>query len=282
MIRKERFMLKQAIDLPGIENARELGGYAVGGKMIKKGVLLRTAGLGGASQETIDKLQKDFGVQTVIDFRMTGERYAGPDPEIPGARNIHLPVIETEDYPVKADQKMIDEYKSRDRMKLFEMAYAAGMLGPEQYIIFLLGERGRKAYREFFRILLENDPDTGAVLWHCTDGKDRTGCAAMLLLAALGADRETIIEDYMLTNEYKAAQIEAVKQKTASYPMPQEKLDALLFMSGAVVERYMTNAIDTLTEKYGSIEGYLREALNVGAPEIKELRNKYLCGGRHE
>ena len=33
-------MLKQAIDLPGIENARELGGYAVGGKMIKKGVLL--------------------------------------------------------------------------------------------------------------------------------------------------------------------------------------------------------------------------------------------------
>ena len=275
-------MLKQAIDLPGIENARELGGYAVGGKIIKKGVLLRTAGLGGALQETIDKLRNDFRVQSVIDFRMTGERYAGPDPEIPGARNIHLPVIETEDYPVKADQKMIDEYKSRDRMKLFEMAYAAGMLGPEQYIIFLLGERGRKAYREFFRILLENDPDTGAVLWHCTDGKDRTGCAAMLLLSALGASREVIIEDYMLTNEYNASRIGAVKQMAEAAQMPPDKSDALMFMSGAVVERYMTKAIDTLEEKYGSVEGYLREELNVGNPELEELRNKFLCGGRYE
>lgn len=271
-------MLKQAIYLPGVGNARELGGYTIGDKKVKKGVLLRTAGLNKTVPEAIAKLQKEYRLQTVVDFRMTGERLGIPDRELPGARNLHLPVIEMEDYP-EQDPELIAKYTNGgDRMKLFEMSYDAGMLGPDLYVNFLLGERGKRAYREFFRILLENDPDKGAVLWHCTDGKDRTGCAAMLLLTALGASRETIIADYMLTNEYNAAQIEAVRQKTASYPMPPEKREALLFMCGAVVESYITNAIDTLNEKYGSVEGYLREELNVGSAELEALRNKYLIG----
>jgi protein-tyrosine phosphatase len=38
-------------------------------------------------------------------------------------------------------------------------------------------------------------------VFHCTAGKDRTGFAAALLLSALGADRETIEHDYLLTNQ---------------------------------------------------------------------------------
>lgn len=270
-------MLKQAIDLPGIGNARELGGYAAGDKHIRPGLLLRTAALNNAMPEAVDKLTDEYRLQTVIDFRMTVERGSVPDPEIPGAENIHLPVIEIEDYP-PADPKMLEEYeKSGDRMKMFEMSYEAGMLGPGQYLSFLLGERGKRAYREFFRILLESDPDKGAILWHCTDGKDRTGCAAMLLLTALGASRETIVDDFMLTNEYNAEQIAVVWQKTKSYPMSSEKREALLFVKGAVVERYMTNAIATLNEKYGSVEGYLCEELNVDEAAIMQLREKYLC-----
>ncbi|HBI51806.1 MAG TPA: hypothetical protein DDX72_03380 [Ruminococcaceae bacterium] len=275
-------MLKQAIDLPGIGNARELGGYAAGDRIIKKGVLFRTAGLDGASKEALDKMQNSLLLQTVIDFRMTVERRVSPDPEIPSVRNIHLPVIEAEDYPVGVDTNMVEEIKKTDRMKLFEMAYASGMLNSDYYSGIMLGERGRNAYRGFFRVLLGTDPDKGAVLWHCTDGKDRTGCAAMLLLSALGASREVIIEDYMLTNEYNASRIGAVKQMAEAAQMPPDKSDALMFMSGAVVERYMTKAIDTLEEKYGSVEGYLREELNVGDPELEELRNKFLCGGRYE
>ena len=271
-------MLKQAIDLPGVRNARELGGYHAGDKHIRPGLLLRTAIMNNAMPETVNKLTGEYRLQTVIDFRMTVERGAVPDPEIPGAKNIHLPVIEIEDYP-PPDPKMLEEYENGgDRIKMFEMSYDAGMLSPELYSGFLLGERGKRAYREFFRVLLESNPGKGAILWHCTDGKDRTGCAAMLLLTALGASRETIIYDYMLTNEYNAGQIEAVRQKTAAYPMPPEKREALLFMCGAVTEKYMTNAISALNKKYGSIEGYLREELNVGSAELEALRNKFLIG----
>ncbi|MBQ3841736.1 MAG: tyrosine-protein phosphatase [Ruminiclostridium sp.] len=272
-------MLKQAIDLAGISNARELGGYAVGDKYIKKGVLLRTGSLAGASPELLKKLREEYRVRDVVDFRMSDERQNAPDPEIEGVKNIHLPVIEIEDYPVY-DPVLFEEYQRSggDRMKLFEMSYQSGVLSPQMYVGFLLGERGKRAYRDFFRILL--DKDNGAVLWHCTDGKDRTGCAAMLLLSALGASRETIVSDYLLTNEYNAAQTEAVRSKFSAYPMPPEKLEALLFMCGGVIESYMTNAMDTLNDKYGSVGGYLRDELNVGKAEIEELKEKYLCEAR--
>jgi len=269
-------VLKQAIDLPGIGNARELGGYVIGDKKVKKGVLLRTAGLINASPEAIKKLQNEYRLQTVADFRMTNERQSIPDPEIPGVRNIHLPVIELEDYSEQDPELAAKFINGGDRMELFELSYELGMLGPEIYVNFLLNDRGKKAYREFFRLLTEHDPDKGALLWHCTDGKDRTGCAAMLILAALGASRETIIADYMLTNEYNAARVETIRQKTSSYPMPPEKREALIFTCGAVVERYITNAIETLNEKYGNVRGYLCEELSVGNAELEKLRNKYL------
>ena len=58
--------------------------------------------------------------------------------------------------------------------------------------------------------------------------------------------------------------------------MPPRKRDALLFMSGGVVESYMTNAINTLESKYGSVREYLFKELGVGDMEIKKLKDKFL------
>ncbi len=270
-------MTNPALDLPGIPNARELGGYPVGEKYIKKGVLIRTGSLNGAAPEALAILKNRYRLQTVVDFRMNAEQMACPDPQIGNAENIGLSVVETEDFP-DADPEHFKQFAdpSRDRMALFETVYEAGILGYPIYDLFLLSERGKTAYRSFFRILSETDTDRGAVLWHCTDGKDRTGCAAMLLLSALGASRETVMEDYMLTNVYNAAVLEAVRRKAEALAMPPQKCDALLFMSGCVVAGYMEYAIDALHQRYGSVMGYLRDALGVGAAEVRALREKYL------
>ena len=163
-----------------------------------------------------------------------------------------------------------------DRSAVFEPAYNAGMIRTDVYDHFLLGQRGKAAYRSFFEILLKADPGSGAVLWHCTDGKDRTGCAAMLLLSALGADRETVTEDYLLTNEYNRDVLDAVRRRISALPMPQEKQDAFLFLAGGVSENYIRHAFDTLEARYGSVEGYLSQELGIGAEERAELQNKYL------
>lgn len=80
----------------------------------------------------------------------------------------------------------------------------------------------------------------------------------------------------MLTNVYNAQTLEYVKSKFAVSDMPPRKRDAVLFMLGGVVERYMTGAIDALVNHYGSVGEYLFEELGVGDPELLILRRKFL------
>lgn len=270
-------MIGQSISLPGVFNARELGGYRIGGKRIKSGVLIRTAMLGNASPEALDAFQKQYRLQTVIDLRTSMENGAQPDPVIPGAENIHLPPLEMEDMLAGIDPALIEKFcdPSLERMTLFHVFYEGGVLSDRLYERFLLSDCGKRAWKAFFQALLALQDDR-AVLWHCTDGKDRTGCAAMLILFALGADRDTVMRDYLLTNEYSAARLNAIRRKIAPQGWPKEKVNGLLFMSGGVFEAYMANAIDTLIEEYGSVEAYLRQELGVGSAETEVFRMKFL------
>jgi protein-tyrosine phosphatase len=61
-------------------------------------------------------------------------------------------------------------------------------------------EPALQAYRRFFQAALEQKE--GALSWHCQAGKDRAGVGSALMLLALGVDWDTIVQDYMLTNEY--------------------------------------------------------------------------------
>ena len=115
-----------------------------------------------------------------------------------------------------------------------------------------------------------------AILWHCADGKDRTGCAAMLLLFALGASRETVMEDYLLTNVFNAQKLEVIRQRVAPLGSEPKKLETLLFLSGGVIEGYLTRAIEAMNREFGGVQGYLSEALGIGEIEISELRCRLL------
>ena len=75
-------MLKNEILLPGVNNSRELGGYPVGGRIVKKGVLIRTAELACATPEAKLKLSETYHVKYIVDFRMKSEVVKTPDPII--------------------------------------------------------------------------------------------------------------------------------------------------------------------------------------------------------
>ena len=272
-------MVKNFISLPGVSNARELGGYPVGDTVIKEGILIRSGNLVNANSETVLTLREKYHVQTVIDFRSKDKRKNCPDAEIPGAESIHLPVVETMDYasmlknPLHLPKLMT---RKKDKKAVLEASYEYGLLGPEMYLVFLFRNRGKKAFRNFFQILLLNDPAKGAVLWHCDDGKDRAGLATMLFLSALGADRETILCDYLYTNECNAAVIEEVKKEYESFGISGEKLDAMIYASGGVFEKYMNCALDTLDERYGSVKKYLQAELGLKDEDFTILKEKYL------
>lgn len=272
-------MHNNEILLPGVSNARELGGYPVGDKYIKKGVLIRSGSLSEALPEAIQILQDSYKLKVIVDFRMKNKSESEPDPTISGAVYTNLPVIEMEDYfSDLADSKIAEQFSSGsiDMETVYKIAFERGLLGPDLYLRFLLGDRGKKAFRGYFKILLEHDPDEGAILWHCDDGKDRAGIAAMLLLSLLGADKDTIISDYLKTNESNAQKIEAVRQKYEALGLEGDALDTMIFVSAGVFPKYIACAYDTLDQKYGSVTGYIREELGVSDADMKLIRDKYV------
>ena len=270
--------MKQTLNLKSIGNARELGGYrTTDGKSVKQGVLLRTSSLAALSPEDRTTLESVYRVAAVADFRMIVERESAPDPVLAGAENCFLPVMELQDFPgFDPELAKILADPNADRFALIKTSYEMGMLSDDLYVEFLFSPRGQEAYRNFFRLLLSL-PEERAILWHCTDGKDRTGLAAMLLLTALGVDRDTILEDYLLTNEYNAAKLKVVAAGLERASLPPKLKELALFGAGAVMEQFMTNAMDAMDERCGCAVGYLEQVLGVGPAEREALRRKFLA-----
>ena len=57
-----------------------------------------------------------------------------------------------------------------------------------------------EAYKQLMQELVNTDR---GFLLHCSAGKDRTGIGAALILTLLGVDRDTIVADYLISNESK-------------------------------------------------------------------------------
>lgn len=115
----------------------------------------------------------------------------------------------------------------------------------------------------------------GAVLWHCTEGKDRCGLLAAFLLGALGVSREQILEDYLLTNEVNAPKAEAFYQKVLLAGRNEAEAEAVknIFLAK---ESYLEAAFDVVYGQFGGMEQFLTEALGVPAESMEKFREKVL------
>jgi protein-tyrosine phosphatase len=113
----------------------------------------------------------------------------------------------------------------------------------------------------------------GGLLVQCAIGKDRTGVAVALLLAALGVSRAAIAADYAATNAARAAIFSAMAARNAGRaPPPDAMLDPLLAADPA----YLTAFWDRLDTDWGGPAGYMISALGVGADAVGTLRARWL------
>ncbi|MBQ7559601.1 MAG: tyrosine-protein phosphatase [Synergistaceae bacterium] len=263
----------QSINLQSIGNARELGGYVAGdGRKVKRGVLLRTASLNKISSDDIARLTKIYNLSVIADLRMSFEAAAKPDPVIEGVKYVNLRVIDEELYMRKLEKILSGE---KDPFEILKITVNSGMISDNIYIDFLSGNFGKKAYSEFFKELL-NLPEGRSLLFHCTQGKDRTGCAAMLILSALGVSEDIILEDYMLTNIFNAGLIENDRKMLLSRGIKEDELKKYMFVLNSVNIEMMTNALSWLKENYGSPVGYIIHELGINENEIEKLKSKFL------
>ena len=122
---------------------------------------------------------------------------------------------------------------------------------------------------------MDHDFSRGSVLWHCTEGKDRCGMMAAFLLAALGADRGTIMEDYLISNETAEARGKKFYDQFIEAGRGEEAAE-LVRNAFIVKESYLRGTFEAAEERYGSMEGFLEEGLEIPGDLIAEFREKLL------
>lgn len=265
----------QAIGIDSVVNARQLGGYiAADGRKVKDNVLIRTGKLDNISDEDAQKLKEQYNLKSVIDFRMDSERKSEPDKDIAGVENIWISVMELDmsNPEIKETMKKMASIKD-DKIQVLIEYSTIGDLG-ELYKKILTSESGQKGFAQFFDILLENDG--GAVLWHCTHGKDRTGLAAALLLSALGVDEDTIVKDFELSNVPYTEQREYLYNEALKRGCDEQRAYMVSLLTTGVDGEHLTKAFDVVKTQYGSIHDYLNNQLGVSDEDIQILRDKYL------
>jgi protein-tyrosine phosphatase len=250
---------QRVIDLRGTSNTRDIGGYkTTDGRTINWRQIIRSDRLSRLTPEDFQKLE-ELGLRTVVDLRTVRENEK--DPTVWEGENppqfFHFPVGDSNGPWFKKQKKLL----SRNRFTEEEML--EHMMSGYQ----MVAEVGSPSYEKLMEVVL--DESNWPILIHCSAGKDRAGVATTLILEALGVDRDTIMKDYLLTNEVSQAERKAsiLSKDRENYTArvgtrmgsgkgpPPKAFFPLVGVAPEMLETYYTS----VEEQYGSVDAYLAE-----------------------
>ena len=247
------------LPMDGAHNTRELGGYkTTDGKSVKWGMLYRSDKLSDIS-DTDQAYLQDLGIKKIIDFRSKEEKEEDPDIIPKGIDYIEMPI--SVDGAMRSKIEAVLKGETNKDVKSF-------LIDANKEFV----SNYTDVYEDFLRNLIDDD---GPALFHCTAGKDRAGFAAAITLIALGVSKEDVIDDYMKTNQFTKERIEEIIGQIELMTLYQTDAEILRPLLG-VEREYIETAFQTAEEKYGSLENFIRDGLNISDEDIQKLRNKFI------
>ncbi|WP_354541376.1 tyrosine-protein phosphatase [Rhodococcus sp. OAS809] len=251
-----------AVDAPrlaSVPNFRDVAGtgagyVGTGGAHLNKGVLYRADAIvpGDADLAALENLN----VSTVYDLRTDGEVAEKPDRLPAGAEYVRIPILSGNVIDRVDDIRTAED--ARNMMRHINRA-------------FVTGEGERAGFKQLLTGMANAD---GSQVFHCTAGKDRTDWTTMLLQSIAGVDDATIMQDYLLTNEYNREWV--TKTRTYIAATQGEHVALMLEPLFGVEASYLQAGVDELTAIYGSVENYLTDGLGLSTATIHELKTKLL------
>ncbi len=259
-----------------IDNARDLGGMiGAGGREIRPYRLIRTAHLHDATDADVARLKTEYNLCRIFDFRFMNEFNAVPDREIEGVQHYLLPTSDT-----RAEQQVGKPIPDEAFLELDKHIVNYSFYGEVQamargmYPSLIESEFSQLQYASFLRLIIEA-PEDGGVLWHCAQGKDRTGWGAAFVMFALGVEREAVIADFDLSNESYRAIVERLNRDVIELGGGEEEMAVIQAFMG-VSTRNFISTLDLIDRKYGGIPRYLNEILCLSDEDIELLRDRFL------
>lgn len=246
--------------LEGGINFRELGGNsAADGRRIKRGWLYRSGSLDALTLKDCDYLSK-IPVAHILDYRDADEVAAKPDVLWHGVQHHHAPANPLSN-EINANLEKLTEH-------------TINAFDPEAFMFELYRRLpfNNAAYQQLAYLLIQ--PGGGAIVQHCAVGKDRTGIGSALVLFALGADRNTVLEDYLLTDTTLAPFREQLLNKM-SIRLNEKALKKFAYVL-SVREAFIDTALKSIDDLYGSTDLWLEKEYGLTAEQRENLQNRYL------
>lgn len=255
------------IHLQSLPNTRDLGALmAEDGRYILPKRLLRSGSLYHISLADQDVLTEEYHLSEVIDFRTRYEILEKPDIVMEGVRYHEIPIVDEETMGISQAGSLMDLVDRFDQVP--------DEFIRKQYQNFVRDQYSLKQYARFMDTLLNHDQ--GAILWHCSAGKDRVGVGTALLLCALGIPRKTIREDFLKTNLYMEEEMQHMVRFLETKTIVDARIMDKVRMLYKVKGEYLDAVFETIEKDYGSVERFLKKALYLTPRALEELKNKYL------
>lgn len=241
-------------------NFRDIGGYTGrDDRKLRWRLVFRAEALSDWDDDAIAALEA-IGLRHVIDFRETGRAGEQRDRLPATADYINLPVLKG--IPVSARDIDFDDPGAIDRF--FREIY--------RYQV------EHKA-RDFARVLhLMTDPAAFPLLYHCTNGKDRTGFMTALILLICGVPEPVILSDYTLSNltfERAYESLGTIMATGFNMAAPEERAKLRDFFG--VRPAWLKSQLDFIRGYFGNVERYLTEQTDLASADLAAIRANLLA-----
>ena len=248
-----------------LPNFRDLGGYRTAtGATVRSGLVYRADALARLDDADFAALSGS-GLRQVLDLRTELERTAEPDRVPDGATYAVLDV--QGDHSTGGDLNRI----------LTDPAEAARHLGNGGAAAFMHAVNSAlvttgDAHRGYASLVQRAATGPGPLVFHCTAGKDRTGWGAALLLTLLGADRDTVFEDYLASNARMDRLRRAVYRQAEDAGVAPDLVEPII----EVRPEYLATAFAEIERAFGTFDRYVSDGLGLTAGTVDALRERLL------
>ena len=261
---------RRLLPLGGGSNFRDLGGYPTeSGLAIRRGDVFRSGAMSGLTP-TDETYLNQFGFKAVVDLRSREEIALFPNN---WAQRCGIEIFR-HDYSIEEIVEATNGFRNLDTRDRDYLALYRWLL-----------EFAAPQFKIFFKLLLQG---TTPVVINCSAGQDRTGIACALFLTALGVPEDWVVEDYLLSTDFRSPKNEirgvdladAAKDNAFATLMlghhqgrELSRPNPLLTSDGKPLIKFV---LEKLRTDYGGIESYLSKVLKVNGRDVSLLRQCYL------
>ena len=252
------------IKLKGNPNIRDIGGVYKN-VTIKEGKLIRGRTLRCLSDYQREYLVNTCGVKTIIDLRSHDEIDHEPELKLDNTTYEIMPIFERQ-----KDGISHQEGEKVDALQIYRVLPTMDQI----YFDMLHGQSLTNIGLIIDRIINGKDDEYG-FYFHCSEGKDRTGLIAAILLSILGVSRKEIVKEYLVTNKMS-------KKKAFKYYMTIKygRFDALFALKVGrtflAKQKYINVLFEVIDNEYGSLETFLTKGLNLKLEDIESFKKKMI------